>query len=154
MKILAIECAREHMSEVRARLEEVMTLRSDKGEQLSLTIKFIPLRPDDITSEDMLRQLFLLQKKYVKEVRAVTIFNINNVEWTMPNGTVTFSQHLSNAKHGANGKKFVLDVEESEDDDRVYVLVYQADEQYVCKWLRMIRQFLVDVLKTTDWMMQ
>ena len=63
-------------------------------------MKLMPLRPDEVTDEEMIGKLVALQQKFLNKMDAIHLFNISRVDWMVPTMKATFRENLLNARQG------------------------------------------------------
>ena len=92
-KVLAVECSKTHVSQLRQRMfSKLLNVPQEMKYSNTRYFKFIPFNATGAITTKVIRAGIYLQNKFLSQSATITIVNINNLEWTVPNTTKTFQQ--------------------------------------------------------------
>ena len=135
-KLLAVECAREHIQTVKHRMFTKL-LNVPPAMELSNTkyFKFIPFNPSGAISDKVIRSGIYLQNKFLIQSAAITIINVNNIDWVVPNHTDTFKAVVLAVPLPNENSKLFSSVEMGISDNKAHLVTTKAGMEYATRWI-------------------
>ena len=140
-KLLAVECAAEHIQLVKHRMFTKL-LNVPPSMQLSNTkvFKFIPFNADGSISDKVIRSGIYLQNKFLIQCTAVTMINLTHLDWVVPNQTGTFKAIILAVKVPNSHGKVFSTAEMGILDNKVHLVTTKANLEYATEWIDMFSE--------------
>ena len=137
-KVLAVECAKEHVKEVKRRLFTKL-LNVPENMELSNTrfFKFLPFTASGAITDKVIRSGIYLQNKYLLQCTAVTIINLKNVDWIVPTTDSTFRSIILSIDLGEEesvGRKMFSTIEMTSVDNKAHLITTKSVLSKASAW--------------------
>jgi len=135
-KLLAVECSREHMMDVKKRLFTKM-LNLPKSMEFSNTrhFKFMPFSATGAISDKVIRAGIYLQNKFLTQCTAITMIHLKHIEWIVPSTEDTFCAVALRAAAKDGDHKLFTSVEKGIGEQKVHLLTTKDDLEDANEWV-------------------
>ena len=135
-KVLAVECSKGHAQLVRNRLFTKL-LNVPDSMQYSNTryFKFVPFTATGTITDKVIRSGIYLQNKYLIQTTAITIVNINRLQWVVPNTIDTFQALVLSAKIPDTESTIFTTIEMGMLDNKAHLLTTKSAWEVASKWV-------------------
>ena len=135
-KVLAVECAKEHAQIVKHRLFTKL-LNVPESMKFSNTryFKYIPFSATGTITDKVRRAGIYLQNKYLIQMAAITVVNINYLNWVVPNTTDTFEALVLNVNIPDTTSKVFTSVEMGMMDNKAHLLTTKSVLTVATTWI-------------------
>ena len=151
-KVLAVECGKENIKEVKRRLFSKL-FNTSKEMELSNTrfFKFIPFTATGAITDRMIRSGIYLQNKFLTECTAITIIHLSKVDWIVPNTNKTFSEMvLSVIIEGSNNKVFTS-LEMGTSDNKAHMVTTKGAVDLAKEWMDNFTKEMLEWSQKTEY---
>ena len=150
-KLLAVECAKDHIDLVKHRMFTKF-LNVPASMELSNTrfFKFIPFYASGAISDQVIRSGIYLQNKFLIQSTAITVINIKNLDWLMPNQTDTFRSIILNINIPNEEGKMFTSVEMGVLDNKAHLVTTKNAMAAATEWIDDISTKMKDLNESKD----
>ena len=150
-KLLAVECAKIHANEVKQRLFTKL-LNVPESMELSSTryFKFIPFTASGAITDKMIRAGIYLQNGFLLQTLAITIVNMDNIDWIVPNTSISFRRLILHAtEKNANDCRF-SSIEMGVLDNKAHLITSKESHEKAIVWIDSLTTELENLCEPKD----
>ena len=148
-KLLAVECSREHINEVKSRLfKKLLTIPTEMKHSNTRHYKFLPFHPTGAITTQMIRSGIYLQNRFLIQATVITLIHVNNLTWKVPNaGETSFQAYVLEAKNKEGKALLFTTVEMGASDNKVHLVTTQHQLEEATQW---VVEFESDMLNVSS----
>jgi len=136
-KLLAVECAREHIREVKKRIfKKIINVPSKilySNTRFFNFLPFLPFTATGVITDKVIRSGIYLQNKFLSQCTSVTLINIRNPQWIVPTTSFTLREVVLTAKND-KGTTIFNTVERGDGDNKLHLTTTKYNLDDTIQW--------------------
>ena len=137
-KLLAVECSKQDVIVLKQRMfTKLLNVPAELKYSNTRSFKFIPFSATGAINDDVIRSGIFLQNKFLTQCVTVTVININSIDWTVPETTMTFRMMAMEAVTGEGEEEVRIfsTLEMGMADNKVHMMTTKELHSTAMEWM-------------------